>query len=87
MESGFLFAVLKKKNKRSNGEDIEEGCALDLKFQNLISYVSSCERCSPFFVKREMLILFSVNCEATFIFSVKRDLGRRCLNIACISHI
>jgi len=50
----------------TNDEDVEQGCALDMKFQNLMSFVSSCEKCYPFF--REMPIIFSVNCERTFHF-------------------
>lgn len=34
-----------------------------MKNQNLISCVSSCEKCPPFFVEREMPILFPMHCE------------------------
>ena len=40
----------------------------------IISYANSCQQMPLFYVKREMPILFPVNCERTNLFSVKRDL-------------
>ena len=54
----------------------EQGCVLgEHVTSNIISYVSSRQKMSTFFVKRKMPILFPVNCERTNSFSVKRDLN------------
>jgi len=41
--------------------------------QNLIGFLSSSKKCLLLFALREMSILYFVNCEKSFFFSVKRD--------------
>jgi len=50
-----FFLLRAEKKRRSEGiAKMSQGWTLDIKFQNVISFVSSCERCPLFSVKREV---------------------------------
>ena len=68
-ELGFLFCIAQNA-KWTDSENNKQGFALDVIFQNK----TVCNFLTFFSVKREMPILFFVNCERTVLFSVKRDL-------------
>lgn len=42
--NAILHFLLAEERSGGNGEDFEQGHALDIKFQNLINIVSSCEK-------------------------------------------
>ena len=75
-ELGFLFASRRTRSGQIVKTTIEHSFALDIIFQN----DTVCNFCLKkyvllFSVKREMPILFFVNCERTILFSLKRDLN------------
>ena len=67
MKCGFLLSCAVPNKHRTEGEDVIQGSALDVMFQHRV------RKCPSFFVKHEMPISFSVNCERIVLFSVKRN--------------
>ena len=66
-----MTVVIHGRRYDSFSENLKQGFALDVTFQNVtVCYV----RKNFFLVKREIPLLFFVNCERTDLFFVKRDL-------------
>ena len=70
-----IFFSIAQNVKWTDSENNKQGFALDVIFQNetLFNFCLK-KNVLLFSVKREMPILFFVNCERTVLFSVKRDL-------------
>ena len=70
-----IFFCIAQNAKWTDSENNKQGFALDVIFQNETVFNFCLKKNFSFFsVKREMPILFFVNCERTVSFSVKRDL-------------
>ena len=67
-----MTVVIHGRRYDSFSENLKQGFALDVTFQNVtVCYV---RKNFFFFVKREIPLLFFVNCERADLFFVKRDL-------------
>ena len=69
---GFLFAARRTGSGRMT--KTSNKAVFGRNFSNIISYVNLGQKMTLIFMKREMPILFPLNCERTNLFSVKCDL-------------
>jgi len=64
----LLFADGNKTEKGHMLINVDKGYALDMKFQNFISFALFCEKYPPFLLTYHIPTSLSVNCERTFSF-------------------